>query len=68
MYIAKTSKHGVYWNAELLEKTWDSEIESHRIKIISSNKHFFRWAANRWLNKELSRILFSRHELEIIDG
>lgn len=68
MYIAKTSRHGIYWSAFLLEKTWDSEMESHSIEIISYKKHLFRWAANRWLNKELSRVLFSRHELEIIDG
>lgn len=67
MYVAKITKSGLIFYAELFEKQWSEEMLSNKIKQISNKKFLFRCSAYNWINAEISRILFTKRELDIID-
>lgn len=67
MYVAKITKYGLIFHAELLEKQWSEEILSNNIKKISNKNFFFRSSAYKWINSEISKTLFIKRELDIID-
>lgn len=68
MYVAKFDRNGVKWTVTLFEKRWSKEMLSHEVTAIASKKFIFHSRGYRWINKEISRHLFTQHELEIING
>lgn len=67
MYIAKLVKNKIFFHAIVLEKKWSEEILSNKIKIISERKFLLRCSAYKWMNAEITRDLFMKKKLEIID-
>lgn len=68
MYVAKFNRSGIVWTVTLLEKQWSESMLSHEVSEICKKKFVFHSSGYRWINKEISKHLFTRHELEIIDG
>jgi hypothetical protein len=68
MYVAKFHRNGVKWTVTLFEKSWSKAMLTHEVQEISSKNFVFHSSAYRWINKEISKHLFTKHELEIIDG
>lgn len=67
MYVAKITKNKLVLHAHLFEKQWSEELLSNKIQTISEKKFIFRSSAYKWINAELSRILFIKRELDIVD-
>ena len=67
MYVAKITRSKLILHAQLLEKQWSEEMLSNKVDAISSKKFLFRYFAYKWINAEISRSLFMKKKLEIID-
>lgn len=68
MYVAKFVRRGIIIRATLFQKVWVDEMNSHQIEEITHKNFIFRFSAIHWLDREITRILFEQHQLEIIDG
>lgn len=68
MYVAKFHRNGVKWTVTLFEKSWSKAMLTHEVQEIASKNFVFHSSGYRWINKEISKHLFTNHELEIIDG
>ena len=68
MHVAKFTKKGIRWEVVLFEKRWSEIMLSNEIEIINKKGFFFHSSGYRWVNKEIAKILFRQHKLEIIDG
>ena len=67
MYVARITRSKLILHAQLFEKQWSEEMLSNRISAISSKRFLFRYFAYKWVNAEISRNLFMKKKLEIID-
>lgn len=67
MYVAKITRSKLILHAQLFEKQWSEEMLSNKVDAISSKKFLFRYFAYKWINAEISRSLFMKKKLEIID-
>lgn len=67
MYVAKIIKSKLIFHAIVFEKHWSEEMLSNNIKIISQKKFLLRCSAYKWINAEITRDLFVKKKLEIID-
>lgn len=67
MYVAKLIKNKLVFNAILIEKYWSDSMYSNTVRIVSQKKFLFRRSARKWINAEISRDLFIKKKLEIID-
>jgi hypothetical protein len=68
MYVARFKRKGMRWKVSLFEKRWSDSMYSNEISELKNKSFFFRTSAQRWINKEMRRIMFEQHKLEIIDG
>ena len=68
MYVAKFFKKNIFWNVNLFEKQWSETMLNHEVKILNQKKFLFHFNGYRWVNKEICKLLFKQHKLEIIDG
>jgi hypothetical protein len=68
MYVAKFDKEKFLWRVTIFEKRWSELILSNEISEIKNKTFFFHSSGYRWMNKEMSRIMFEQHKLEIING
>lgn len=68
MYVAKFDKEGIFWTVTVLEKVWSDVILSHEVKEIRSKRFLFHQTGYRWIEKEICKSLFYKHQLEIING
>ena len=68
MYVARFDRSGLLWNVTVFEKKWSEGILSHEVKEIKSKNFLFHYRGYRWLEKEICRSLFYKHQLEIING
>ena len=68
MYIAKFNRDGFLWRVTVFEKRWSESMLSNELIEINSKLFFFHFSGYRWINSEMSRILFDQHKLEIING
>lgn len=68
MYVAKFSRKGVRWQVTLFEKFWSEEMLSNQIEPIKNKSFFLCSSGHRWINKEIARMLFEQHKLEIVNG
>lgn len=68
MYVAKFTRIGIRWEVVLFEKRWSETMLSHEIEMINKKGFFFHSRGYRWVNREIAKILFRQHKLEIIDG
>ena len=68
MYVAKFDRDKILWRVTLFEKRWSELMLSNEISQIKSKNFFLHSSGYRWLNKEMARIMFEQHKLEIIDG
>jgi hypothetical protein len=68
MYVAKFTRGRIRWEITLFEKRWSETMLSHEIQIVNKKSFFFHFSGYRWVNKEIAKILFRQHKLEIIDG
>lgn len=67
MYVKKLVKNKLILHATVFEKYWSEEILSNKVEPISQKKFLLRCSAHRWMNAEISRNLFMKKKLEIID-
>lgn len=67
MYVAKIIKNGLVFHATLFEKSWSEEMLSNSVNLVSEKSFLFRSSAYKWMNAEISRNLFMKKKLEIID-
>lgn len=67
MYVAKILKHRVLFHATLFEKYWSEQMLSNTVQVICQKRFVFRSSARRWINSEISKDLFNKKKLEIID-
>jgi hypothetical protein len=68
MFVAKFDKEGILWRVTIFEKNWCEEVFSNEVKQVQSKKFLFHSSGYRWINKEICKRLFDKHELEIING
>jgi len=68
MYVAKITRAGIRCKTTLFEKNWSEEMSSYEIKEIKSKYFFMHSSGYRWINREMARIMFEQHRLEIVDG
>lgn len=68
MYVIKIVRDSILINASLYEKYWSEEMLSNNFNLINSKNFLFRFSAHRWINKQVCQELFTKKELEIIDG
>jgi hypothetical protein len=68
MYIAKFNKDDFLWRVTIFEKRWSESILSNELVEIESKLFFFHFSGYRWINSQISKILFDQHKLEIING
>jgi hypothetical protein len=68
MYVARFSRNGLRCRVVILEKHWSKEMLTNEATIINEKRFFLHSSGYRWMNKEIARILFEQHKLEIIDG
>lgn len=68
MYVAKFYRRGLRLNVTMFEKKWSEQMLTHEVTMISNKSFFFSSSGYRWINKEIARIMFEQHKLEIIDG
>lgn len=68
MYVARFNKNRFFWQVTLFEKKWSEVMLSHEIEMINKKTFLFHSSGYRWVNKEVAKILFRQHKLEIIDG
>jgi hypothetical protein len=68
MYVAKFTRSGLLWEVTLFEKRWSETMLSHEIEMVNKRRFIFHSSGYRWVNKEVAKILFRQHKLEIIDG
>ncbi len=67
MYVAKLVKNKLIFHATVLEKHWSKEMLSNSVNIISEKSFLSRRSAHKWINAEITRDLFMKKRLEIID-
>ena len=68
MYIAKFNRDDFLWRVTIFEKRWSESMLSNELIEVNSKLFFFHFSGYRWINREISRILFDQHKLEIING
>lgn len=67
MYVAKIIRYGIILEASVFEKEWSEEMLSNNIVLIKKKNFLLRFFAYRWVNAEITKILFTKKQLEIID-
>jgi protein associated with RNAse G/E len=68
MYLAKFDKRGLLWEITIFEKRWSDTMLSNELIKINTRLFIFHYSGYRWINREMSRLLFDKHKLEIING
>lgn len=68
MYVAKFTRKKLRWNVTIFEKNWSDQMLTHEVTILNNKSFFLSSSGYRWINKEIARIMFEQHKLEIIDG
>lgn len=68
MYVAKFDREGILWRVTVFEKEWSNLMYTHEVSEIATKRFVFHNSGYRWINKEVSRNLFEKHRLEIING
>jgi hypothetical protein len=68
MHVAKFTRSGIRWEVTLFEKRWSDTMLSNEIEMVNKKTFLFHSSGYRWVNKEIAKILFRQHKLEIIDG
>jgi hypothetical protein len=67
MYVAKITRSKIILVASVFEKYWSEEMLSNSVTLIGRKKFLLRFSAYKWVNAEISRSLFRKKQLEIID-
>lgn len=68
MYVAKFSRDLIFWKVTIFEKRWSELMLSNELFEINQKIFILHSSGYRWINSEMSRILFDQHKLEIVNG
>lgn len=66
MYVQKFSRHRILWKAIVFEKTWSDEMMANVVAEIDSKKFLTRSHAKRWANAQITKDLFQKKKLQIL--
>jgi len=68
MYVVKFNRDSIFWIVTIFEKRWSESMNSNELIEINRKVFIFHSSGYRWINSEMSRILFEQHKLEIVNG
>ena len=52
----------------IFEKRWSESMHSNELIEINKKVFILHSSGYRWINSEMTRILFDQHKLEIVNG
>ncbi len=68
MYKIKIFRDGIRITAAVMEKIWLEHMQSHKIVDYGTRRFWTKRRARKWSERQIIKILFEKHELELIDG
>jgi hypothetical protein len=68
MYVAKFNRDSIFWIVTIFEKRWSESMLSNELIEINRKVFILHASGYRWINSEMTRILFDQHKLEIVNG
>jgi hypothetical protein len=68
MYVAKFNRDSIFWIVTIFEKRWSESMLSNELIEINRKVFILHSSGYRWINSEITRILFDQNKLEIVDG